>query len=115
VVTLEDLLEALVGEIADEDEAAAVAPPVAPDFLTLDGATPAGKVAEHFGITAPGGESTSFAGQLVERLGRIPQPGERFRFAGLDVDITAATAVRINAMVVRRGTPPAVLLDREGE
>ncbi len=113
VVTLEDLLEALVGEIADEDDAAVEAPPVAADFLRIDGTTPADKVAEHFGLAVAAGESTSFAGLLVERLGRIPLPGERFRFAGLDVDVTVATAVRIERLVVRRGTPPAIRLERE--
>lgn len=114
VVTLEDLLEALVGEIADEDDAEVVATaPVVADFLEIDGATTPEDVEAHFGIALPEGEAATFAGLLVERLGRIPIAGERFRLAGLDIDVVGATAVRIDRLVLRRGTPSPVPLDRE--
>lgn len=112
VVTLEDLLEALVGEIADEDEAAAPAAAALVDFLEIDGGATTDDVAEHFGVTLPQGEAATFAGLLVERLGRIPVAGERFRLAGLDVDVVTATAVRIDRLVLRRGTPVPLELDR---
>lgn len=115
VVTLEDLLEALVGEIADEDDAVVVAStPGVADFLELDGAATVDQVEEHFGVALSAVEAATFAGVLVERLGRIPVAGERFRLAGLDVDVVSATAVRIDRMVVRRGTPAPFPLDREG-
>jgi CBS domain containing-hemolysin-like protein len=57
--------------------------------------------------------AATFAGLLVERLGRIPLVGERFRVATLDVDVVSATPARIERMVVRRRTPAAVPLDRE--
>lgn len=114
VVTLEDLLEALVGEIADEDEAMAAPAPVAGDFLFVDGTTAADRVAEYFGLPVPGGEARSYAGLLVERLGRIPRPGERFRLGKLDIDVIEASPVRIERLVLRRGTPGPIPLDREG-
>ncbi len=114
VVTLEDLLEALVGEIADEDEAMAAPAPVAGDFLFVDGTSAADRVAEYFGVAVPGGEATSYAGLLVERLGRIPRPGERFRLGKLDIDVIEASPVRIERLVLRRGTPGPIPLDREG-
>jgi CBS domain containing-hemolysin-like protein len=113
VVTLEDLLEALVGEIADEDETEVQARPAVADFLHVDGATSAERVVEYFALTLPDGEATSFAGLLVERLGRIPVAGERFRFAGLDVDVIAASGARIDRLVLRRATPVPVPLERE--
>ena len=113
VVTLEDLLEALVGEIADEDEAGVPIAPVLADFLEIDGSATTDSVAEHFGVTVPPGEAATFAGLLVERLGRIPVAGERFRLAALDVDVVSASAVRIDRLVVRRGTPQPLVLDRE--
>ncbi len=113
IVTLENLLEALVGEIADEDEAAAIPEPDTPEWLEVDGAEPGESVAEHFGVTLPDATAVSFAGLLVERLGRIPRVGERFRIAGLDIDIVGASDTRIERMVVRPRTPAAVPLDRE--
>jgi CBS domain containing-hemolysin-like protein len=46
-------------------------------------------------------------------LGRIPRVGERFRVAGLDVDVLGATPARIERLVVRPRTPAAIPLDRE--
>jgi CBS domain containing-hemolysin-like protein len=113
IVTLENLLEALVGEISDEDDAEPVPDEAEPEWLDVDGADPGERVAEHFGVTLPESAATSFAGLIVERLGRIPRVGERFRVAGLDVDVLAASPARIERMVVRPRTPAAVPLDRE--
>jgi CBS domain containing-hemolysin-like protein len=113
IVTLEDLLEALVGEISDEDESEASPPVAAPEWLEVDGADPATKVAEHFDVVLPQTSATSFAGVLVERLGRIPRVSERFRIAGLDVDVVAANPSRIERMIVRPRTPAAIPLERE--
>jgi putative hemolysin len=113
IVTLENLLEALVGEISDEDEAEVVPEAAAPEWLEVDGAETGKKVAEHFGVVLPDTTATSFAGLLVERLGRIPRVGERFRVAGLDVDVLGATPARIERLVVRPRTPAAIPLDRE--
>jgi CBS domain containing-hemolysin-like protein len=113
IVTLENLLEALVGEITDEDDALEPAPAALPELLEVDGADPATEVADHFGVTLPEAVATSFAGLLVERLGRIPRVGERFRIATLDIDVVAATPARVERMVVRRRTPAAVPLDPE--
>lgn len=113
IVTMENLLEALVGEIADEDDAEAPAATGGPDVLEVDGAEAAHRVAERFGVTLPAVGATSFAGMLVERLGRIPVVGERFRIGHLDVDVVAATPVRVERLLVRPRTPAAVPLDRE--
>jgi CBS domain containing-hemolysin-like protein len=113
IVTLENLLEALVGEISDEDDAEAPQPEPVREWLEVDGAESSDRIAEHFGVSLPETTASSFAGVLVERLGRIPQVGERFRIAGLDVDVLAATPARIDRMVIRPRTPAAVPLDRE--
>ncbi|HRP08351.1 MAG TPA: transporter associated domain-containing protein, partial [Gemmatimonadales bacterium] len=85
-----------------------------PDLLVVDGTEPVHQVAEHFGIALPDSGAASFAGLLVERIGRIPSVGERFRISGLDIDVIEATPVRIRKMVVRPRTPAAVPIDREG-
>lgn len=113
IVTLENLLEALVGEIADEDDPVAAVPAAAPDLLEVDGTEPVHTVAEHFGIALSASGAASFAGLLMQRIGRIPAVGERFRMSGLDIDIIAATPVRIQRMVIRPRTPAAVPIDRE--
>jgi CBS domain containing-hemolysin-like protein len=112
IVTLEDLLEALVGEISDEDDAEIVAPAVRAEMLEIDGSVGVSEVAEQFGVDLKAADATSFAGLLVERLGRIPLTGERFRLTGLDVDVVHATPTRVERLLLRRGTQPRIDLDR---
>lgn len=113
IVTLEDLLTSLVGEIADEDDAEVPPPTAASELLEIDGAEPVDRVAEHFGIDLPSHGAVTFAGLLVARLGRIPRVGDRFRVAGLDVDVVAATPARVERLLLRRRTPAAVPIDRD--
>ena len=69
------------------------------------------EVAEHFGVALAADEATSFAGLLIERLGRIPVSGERFEIAGLDVDILRASPTHVVRFTVRRGAPDRLRLD----
>lgn len=108
VVTLEDLLTALVGEIYDEDEPA---PGTAEDgtaFLEADGDLSVADVEARLGLTLPEGQAVTLAGRLAELAGAIPAVGTRLVLDGLEVDVLQASPVRVERMVLRRG-PPAVL------
>ncbi len=111
VVTLEDLLEALVGEISDEDDPSLPAAIMAGSPLELDGTTTPTEVAEHFGVSLPRSDAASFAGLIAEFAGRIPATGERFAMRGLDVDILQASPTRVDRILVRRGGAPLTPLD----
>ena len=112
IVTLEDLLEALVGEIADEDDATPAAPAPAGDLLELDGAAPPSTIAEHFAVDLPATNASSLAGLLAELAGRIPHAGERFALRGLEIDVVQASPTRVERVLVRRSAPASVSLDR---
>jgi CBS domain containing-hemolysin-like protein len=113
VVTLEDLLEALVGEIADEDEAPPAPRAPGSELLELDGAAPPSTVAVQFGVTLPAVEAASFGGLLAELAGRIPAAGEQFRLCGLLVEVLQASPTRVERLVVRRDSVAPVNLDLE--
>jgi CBS domain containing-hemolysin-like protein len=113
IVTLEDLLQALVGEIVDEDDPAAPAPvPAGPELLEVDGGTPVTELEERFGVSFPPGPATTIGGRLVELAGRFPSSGERFLIRGLELDVVAASATRVERLLVRRGSPVSTPLDR---
>jgi CBS domain containing-hemolysin-like protein len=111
IATLEDLLEELVGEIFDEhDEEVRPAPSAAPAILETDGNVSLEAVQERFGVTLPSGRSTTVGGLLVEWAGRIPNAGERFVVRGLEFDVIEASPTRIERLLIRSGSAPAIPL-----
>jgi putative hemolysin len=109
LITMEDLLEELVGEIFDElDEPRA--PPVAParGVLVVDSAYPLKTLSEHFGIPleVPARVETA-GGYLAWATGRIPKAGERVVLGALEFDVLEATPTRLVRLVVRAVAPEA--------
>jgi CBS domain containing-hemolysin-like protein len=109
IVTLEDLLEELVGEIFDETDAPGRPPASERELLDLDGATPVRDVAERFGATLPR-EAETVSGMLAGLVGRIPQAGERILVGQLEFDVLRATPTRVERVLVREaGMVPIVV------
>jgi putative hemolysin len=111
IVTLEDLLEELVGEIFDEhDEEVREQPGGGPAIFETDGNVPPEAIEERFGVSLPGGRSTTVAGLLIEWAGRIPMAGERFAVRGLEFDVVQASPTRIERLLIRSGATAPVSL-----
>jgi putative hemolysin len=111
IATLEDLLEELVGEIFDEhDEEVRHAAASGPALFETDGNVPPEAIEERFGVSLPSGRSTTIAGLVVEWAGRIPNAGERFLIRGLEIDVIQASPTRIERLIIRSGTTPALPL-----
>jgi CBS domain containing-hemolysin-like protein len=80
LVTSEDLLEEIVGEIYDEyDAPAASVVELGPGSVLVDGKVSLGELAELLGQELPRGDYDTIAGLLYSRLGLIPKGGERVR------------------------------------
>jgi magnesium and cobalt transporter len=113
IVTLEDLLEAMVGEIVDEDQPRTRPGNTAdPGLLEVDGSAAVDQIEERFGVEFPPGLASTLGGRLVELAGRFPVSGERFLVRGLELDVLHASPNRIERLLVRRASPASVPLGR---
>ncbi|MBN9168447.1 MAG: CBS domain-containing protein, partial [Microbacterium sp.] len=84
LVTLEDLIEELVGEIADEyDPRSTEIVELEPGRYRVSARLPVDEVGDLFGIELGDEEVDSIGGLLGKILGRVPQPGSQARHDGL--------------------------------
>jgi putative hemolysin len=116
IVTLEDLLEELVGEIYDEDAGeSADSNSNGPLVLETDAATAIVIIEDHFGLSLDTSRSATIGGLLAQRAGRIPLAGERFLLKGLEIDVLQAGQARVERVLIRRGVAaPIALGERQG-
>ena len=105
IVTLEDLLRALVGEIYGEDSSQPIIEPSRPVLLEVDGSETLGDVEARFGHSIPAGQAGTIGGRLAELIGRIPVTGERHVIGGIEFDVLHASPTRVERMVIRPALP----------
>ncbi|HEX8697105.1 MAG TPA: hemolysin family protein [Longimicrobium sp.] len=88
LVTMEDLLEEIVGEIADEyDEPEPEFEPTPEGDVLIDGATSLWEVNERFGLRLPEEEFDTLGGYVFGTLGRVPVAGDRVAAPGVDGEV----------------------------
>ena len=97
ILTLEDVLEELVGEIDDEyDPAPPQLTAVLPSGdVELPGTLHPDEVAEACGFQIPDGPYETLAGFVLARLGRIPDVGEAFDEGGWRLEVTEMDRLRV--------------------
>ena len=111
LVTVEDLLEEIVGEISDEheDEREEISP-AGEQAYSVSGKVNIAKVQELFGRGPEEEEFTTLGGFLAARLGHIPRPGEVHREADLLFTVEEADRRRVHRVRIE---PVAVPVHRE--
>jgi CBS domain containing-hemolysin-like protein len=94
VVTMEDLLEEIVGQIYDEyDRATEPAPVGSGDAVMLPGAMEIAQANERFRLGLPTEDYQTLGGYVFGALGRLPQPGDRVQIKGAGAGAGAALEV----------------------
>jgi putative hemolysin len=101
IVTLEDIIEELVGEIEDEYDPARAAG----DTTELDGLLHHDDLVERIGISLPDGPYETLAGFVQARLGRVPEVGDAIEELGHRFTVTAKDGRRVARVRVTPTVP----------
>ncbi len=96
IVTLEDLLEELVGEIEDEfDRGTRPIRRIGVGRYLVDASVRPDEVAAETGVGLPGGDYGTVAGLVLDVLGRIPEPGDEIRLDTALMVVTRMDGMRV--------------------
>jgi putative hemolysin len=110
VVSLEDLVEELIGEISDEhDKQLRGFRKIARRVIVADGNTRIADLKKQYHIDLPEGEFETIGGLLIDAAGEIPRVGKVFRFDGVSVVVLDSSDRRVEKVRIRvssgAGTP----------
>lgn len=99
VITLEDILEEIVGDIEDEHDVAVEGVAPLPDgFVMVEGATPIRDVNRALDWALPDDEAVTIAGLVIHEAQTIPEAGQVFRFHGVQFEILERKRNQITRM-----------------
>ncbi|MFD7073705.1 hemolysin family protein [Nocardioides sp. NPDC059952] len=108
IVTLEDLVEEMIGDIRDEYDHGEARIRDHDDLSRIDGAMTIEDFADTTGIDLEDGGYETVAGYLISRLGHIPQVGEVLVVPGGILEVAARNGNRVTEIALRpEVTPPA--------
>ena len=101
LITLEDLIEEIVGEIFDEfdrtDDSDTVLA-TTEGCLSVPGDLPIQELNERYHLTLPEGDYVTLAGLVLSVLGHVPTIGERLQVDGVRMHVTAMDHLRIERL-----------------
>ena len=116
IVTLEDLVEEIVGEIRDEYEEE---PPAIEEAETgeifVNGSVSIFDLNEHYDLALPEDEYTTVAGYVMARLGHIPVVGEEVQFAGGRLRVVSMDGRRVDRLALELEPRGAVAEQTESQ
>ncbi len=104
LVTVEDILEEIVGEIEDEDisgEEKEITP-AGDDAFEVSGGVEIGKIERLFGMEIVADDFTTIAGFVIAQKGSVPRQGEHLNVRGLEIEVLDADEKRISRLRLSR-------------
>lgn len=103
LVTLEDLLEEIVGEIRDEDQPEEIAiHREGDDVYVMDGDTGLDEIGQALGVDLYEDGYNTIAGIVIKQLGRFPVPDETIVLKGLQIQVLDVDSRKIRRVRIRR-------------
>ena len=102
IITIEDLLEEILGEIADEHDPvdANGFAPQSGNQREVPGQINRHDLEEEFGLVLPDGHFETLGGFVISQLGRFPQPGDRVSYDGWMFEVLEMDGRRIDRVTV---------------
>ena len=110
LVTVEDILEEIVGEIEDEDIAGEELLDITETgdgYYEVLGSTEIGKIERLFGMEIEDDDFTTIAGLVINEAGKVPHTGESLSFRGLEIEVAEADERKIARLRVKRAVEKA--------
>ena len=99
IVTLEDILEEIVGDISDEHDVEIPGVRLQPDgSVNVDGAVPIRDLNRAMEWNLPDDEATTIAGLVIHEARSIPEPGQSFTFHGFRFQVLRRNRNRLEAL-----------------
>ena len=102
LVTVEDLVEEIVGEFADERDDPDSIHLIAPEIIECEGRTEIDILDEQYGLSIPEGDYETIAGYILERTGTIPVTGTELELGDSVITILEADTRAIKKIRIRR-------------
>ncbi|MGZ9106864.1 MAG: HlyC/CorC family transporter [Rhodoplanes sp.] len=111
ILTIEDILEEIVGDIADERDVQVAGVRLLPDgSVNVDGAVPIRDLNRAMDWNLPDHDATTIAGLVIHEARSIPEPGQSFTFHGFRFQVLRKQRNRITSLritpLIRRLPPP---------
>ena len=102
LVTIEDLVEEIVGEFADERDGPDLVRLIAPHILECDARAEVDLLKEHYKLPIPEGDYETVAGYILDRTGTIPEIGTELNLSNTIITVTDADERAIRRVRIRR-------------
>lgn len=110
IITMEDLLESIVGSIQDEyDNEEEEIHRDGENRFDVEGTAPVDEVSDMLGVDLPEGDYDTIAGLMMEHLGRLPRENEhpQVRLCGMTLTVAAMEERRIAKILIEKDALPA--------
>ena len=109
IVTLEDLVETLIGDIHDEydEQTSEVSNQTRTGDYEIDGLISLEDLAEQIGVEIPEGPYETLSGYVMHSLGRIPDVNDVIHLDGVRLTVLSMEGKRVGTLLLSRGTSSA--------
>ena len=103
LITIEDILEEIVGEIQDEfDEGEAAIEQIGDHLYAVDGRIPITEVNNHFELDLPHEDFDTIGGFILGSLGRPPEVGDTVEADGVTLNVKSVDGPRVSMLTLQR-------------